>query len=539
MTDLLLKDTAIGKRIARDTWLDTGKYARYFYPGRFNLDFDPQLTEIFDTIDAKVKMPNGKIVPKHNKINLISWRGRGKTTIAKTILAKRLRFDDVKLAVYIGKNHDWAAVQTENTKRGMFSSKKEREFFGTVKANTISREMQEMFSKKAWITSTGALVTPRGCGQPVRGLVHDYDEGSYRCGLILMDDLMDKKFINSEMYRNDTYEWILTDVSESVPAPEMSMDWQIIYIDTLKHNDASNERLSEAKDWVTLRMPLAVMEEGHLRSLAPSFYTDEQVLAKYKDFDDKHKLDLFYQEYMCIAVATEDAPFKANLFKHYEESDEEFMKENAAGEIENVVLVDPAKTAKMSSAWSAVVGVGVNTRKNKIYVRDVDAGFFHPTELYDKIFRMAQRLTPCHVIGLETHSLHEFIMHPFLDEMSSRGLYYEVIELRPRRSPQESEDRTFGKEGRVGALASYYRKGAVYHNRSCCMDLEAQLLSFPRPKRWDVMDAFAYIVQILEMGLRYFENAEEDEYEDPMSVEREFLELEKMYEEPLEDWRII
>jgi len=537
MAETLLKNTPLGRKIRDETWLDTGKYAKYFYPGRFCLDFDPQLAEIFKTIDAKVKMPNGQVAPLHNKINLISWRGRGKTTIAKTVMAKRLRFDDVKLAVYIGKNHDWAAVQTENIKRGMISSPKEKEFFGAVRMDSLSKEMQEVFSKKAWMTSTGALVVPRGCGQPTRGLVHDYDGGSYRCGLILMDDLMDKKFINSEVYRDDTYDWILTDVAEAVPAPEMSMDWQIIYIDTLKHNDASNERLSEAKDWTTLRMPLAVMEDGKLKSMAPSFYTDEQVMAKYRDFEEKHKLDLFHQEYLCSAVATIDAPFKSNMFRHYEESDNGFLDELRAGEIENVVLADPAKTAKMSSAWSAIVGVGVNVKRNKLYVRDIVSGFFHPSEFYDKIFLMAGRLNPCHVIGLETHSLHEFIMHPFLDEMSSRGLYYEVIDLRPRRGPHESQDRTFGKEGRVGALASYYRKGAVFHNRTCCMDLEMQLMSFPRPKRWDVMDAFAYIVQILEMGLRYFERAQENEEEDPECIENEFRELEKAYEEPMEDWR--
>lgn len=534
-----LIDTPEGKRINQRCWLDTGAYARYFYPGRFNLDFDPQLKQIFDLIDAKVRMPNGQVVPKHNKINIISWRGRGKSTICKTLLAKRLRYNDIMFGVYIGKSFDFAALQTESVRRGMMQNKREIDLFGSLKPKGMTREMQETFSKKAWMTNTGALVWPRGCGQPVRGLLHDWDGASYRPSLIILDDLMDKQYIGSEKYRGDTYEWLLTDVAEAVPPPEMSMNWQVVFIDTLKHNDAVNQRLLDANDWKNVILPLAENRDGALRSNAPSFYTDKQVQDKYKHFDDIFKLDLFYQEFMCVATAGERAAFQPQMFKKYDENSDAFHKELDNGEIECVVLVDPAKTSNMSSDWSAVVGVGVNVRRNKFYVRDIRAGHFHPKQLYDEIFAMAGRLQPCHVIGIEVHSLHEFIKHPFMDEMHSRGLYYELVDLNPRRMPAESADRTHGKEGRVASLAPYYMKGCVYHNPMVCQVLEEQLLSFPHPRRWDVMDAFAYIVQIMEEGLRYFENQHtEDMYEDPHMAEREFAEL--SYDEPLgDDYRII
>ncbi|KKM63123.1 hypothetical protein LCGC14_1514690 [marine sediment metagenome] len=53
------------------------------------------------------------------------------------------------------------------------------------------------------------------------------------------------------------------------------------------------------------------------------------------------------------------------------------------------------------------------------------------------------------------------------------------------------------------------------------------------------MDGFAYIVQILDMGLRFFENQTDDSEDSPYDIEREFRELEKMYEEPMEDWRVV
>ena len=49
------------------------------------------------------------------------------------------------------------------------------------------------------------------------------------------------------------------------------------------------------------------------------------------------------------------------------------------------------------------------------------------------------------------------------------------------------------------------------------------------------MDAFAYIIELLELGGRYFEPTSSETDED---IEAEFRELEKEYEPPLTGWRI-
>lgn len=531
--------TAEERQILDLARLSTGFYGKQFYPGRFTRPYSPHHNTIFDLVDSKVVMPNGQMVPKHNKINIMSFRGGGKSTIAKTIFAKSLRCLDTMFGVYIGKSHDFAALQTESIKRGMVNNHLENHLFGDMTVSTNAR-IQKEFSKKSWMTNLGALVWPRGCNQPVRGLLYDTPDGaSHRPSLIVIDDLMDKQFIGNEHYRDETHDWILTDVSEAVPPPEVSMHWQIIYIDTLKHNDATNERLARDKEWITVRLPLAEVKGGRLVSLAPTMYSDSYVQAKYEAYRQRHKLDLFYQEFMCVAVASEDATFSPKMFRYYDEMSDKFREEILGGMLETVILVDPAKTKKKTSAESAIIGVSVNRVSNKIYVRDIDAGHYHPNELYDRIFKMAERLEPRpHVIGLEMNSLNEFLLHPFLDEMHSRGLHFEVEDLKPRRSPQEMKDQEYGKVGRVGALEPYYRKGAIYHNPRVCADLEAQLLSYPSPQRWDIMDALAYIVPMLQKGLRYF--MPPALHDDPYSVgtsEREFRDLEKSYLPPLEGWR--
>mgnify|MGYP007069090301 CR=1 FL=1 len=86
-------------------------------------------------------------------------------------------------------------------------------------------------------------------------------------------------------------------------------------------------------------------------------------------------------------------------------------------------------------------------------------------------------------------------------------------------------------------LVPFYRMGYVYHNPAVAPILEQQLLTYPRSKRWDVMDAFAYVIEMLEIGERYFSS--EDKEEDPQAIEDEYKELDEDLEPVAQGWRCI
>jgi len=186
--------------------------------------------------------------------------------------------------------------------------------------------------------------------------------------------------------------------------------------------------------------------------------------------------------------------------------------------VETVIMIDPAKTVKLHSAESAIVAVGIDRASQKLYVRDIVSDKLHPDELYNEAFAMAARLG-AKVVGIEVTSLNEFITQPVKNEMYRRGQFFELIELKARGK----------KEDRIAALVPFYRQGFMFHNRQCCGGLEAQLMSFPRSRLWDIMDALAYIVEMMELGDRYFEPPESDE--------DEFAELD--YDEAVNDWRYV
>jgi len=161
-----------------------------------------------------------------------------------------------------------------------------------------------------------------------------------------------------------------------------------------------------------------------------------------------------------------------------------------------------------------------------MYVRDVDAGHFYPDELYDRTFAMAQRYD-AKVIGVEVSGLDEFIKKPFVDFMSMRGLLYEFVWLRARSGKGEFSGKGGGKLGRIASLVPYYRKGLIYHNKRTCGALEGQLLMFPRSKKLDIMDAAAYIVEMLDMGLRYLMPHEDVELQSEREIEDEYTALDE------------
>jgi phage terminase large subunit-like protein len=191
-----------------------------------------------------------------------------------------------------------------------------------------------------------------------------------------------------------------------------------------------------------------------------------------------------------------------------------------------MVILDPAKTTKIASDETAIVGVGVDVQGPRIYVRDIVKGHIHPEQQYTECFDMADRLG-ARTIGIEVTSLNEFITYPLRTEMLRQKRYYNIVELKARAS----------KEERIEALVPFYRLGFVYHNKNVSSALEGQLLSFPRSKRDDLMDALAYVVEMLEIGERYFVPKDTD-----ADVEEEYKALEdEDYGPrlaPLREWRV-
>jgi hypothetical protein len=468
--------------------------ARVLFPDRFFRPFSPIADAIYKVLDD-------------DSINLaviIAPRGVGKTsTVNMAYPAKKIVFQEKNFIVPISNTATQAVMQGENLKRELLNNRMINKLFGPIKSENDS------FSKEMWVTQSGTAVMPRGAGQQVRGILY----GNFRPDLIVVDDLEDSEGVNSEEQRKKLKEWFFADVVNSVDRGKPG--WKIIVIGTLLHEDSLLANLMEDPDWLHIHLALCSEgADGQLRSNWPEFMTDEAVHKLYMSYKNKGLLDVFAREYMGQAQDKKTAKFQQEHFKAYSETSEDFLK--VRPKLENIVICDPAKTVNKDSADTAIVGIGLEPKAPAIYIRDVVAGRMMPNELYDELFAMAMRLN-AKAIGIKMTSLNEFIMYPIRTEMIKRKMMFDLIEL-----PERSD-----KDARINCMSPFYRMGYIYHNEACCEQLEMQLLSHPKSKRKDIMDAEASFIEMFDIGERFFVPKEGDD-DDP---EEEYKDLYDDYDE--------
>ena len=469
----------------------TKVYAKVVHPERFNLPFSAIHDEIFRILDDD----------SIQKAVIAAPRGYGKTSCVNMAYpAKKILFREKKFIVPIGCTATQAIMQSENLKRELSTNQVISELFGPMKSDS--------FAKDSWITSSGTMLLPRGSGQQVRGILF----GDSRPDLIICDDLEDPEAVRSEEQRAKLKEWFFADVCNAINRSRK--DWKIVVVGTVLHEDSLLMNLLSDPSWYSVRLEIC---DDNYNSNWPDFMTNAEVKALAESYASQGMLDVFFREYRNLPISTHDATFRQEYFRYYDEADE---KLDSNPHVENVVIIDPAKTVKLHSAESAIIGIGVDVVDNKLYIRDLVADKFYPDQLYQAAFDMVARLK-ARVLAVEVTSLHEFISYPIKNEIVMRNSNVEYVELTARGK----------KEDRIASLVPFYRQGRIYHNKRVCTPLEAQLMSFPRCARFDCIDAEAYIVFLLEEGARYFTPSES-------ALEDEFKELEFEDEEPIDDWRI-
>lgn len=492
---------------------DIGKYMRLFHEDRFSRPFSRAHHKLFELYnDESVK-----------KVLVVAHRGFGKTSIFNYgIPSQRIVYEKSRFLVPVSASASHAVMQSENLKRELATNPMIAEAVGTdIKG--------DVWSKDEWTTSTGIKVMPRGQGQQVRGMIH-HDS---RPDFIIVDDLEKSEEVLSPEQRDKLKRWFFSDLYNAVD--RALNKWRLFVVGTILHQDALLEDLRNDPTWEHVDFPLCEFDEEKATyvSFWPEFMSDEQVKALASEYRARALIDVFYLEYMNTANPREDAVFRPEHFRYYDESQTDLFGDP---DVENVIIIDPSKTRKPHSAFTAIVGVAFRSKDNSLYVRDIVNARITTDEMYAQAFDMADRLG-ARVIGIEVTSLNEFVTKPFLDAMYKRGKIYEIVELKARKGTGDFASKNKGKEGRILALSPYYRMGHVFHNPYCCAVLEEQLLSYPNAKYWDVMDALAYVVEMTEIGGRYFtedlaDKVLSDEYNrDEREYDRLMAEDEAAFEE--------
>ena len=515
MTDMMSSDSELSD-IMEDCYNSTQLFASTFLNERFYRPFDTLHKQIFDIIDDDT-IPLAAIAAP---------RGIGKTSIINlAVPAKKILYDDSPYIVPVSCSSTVAVQQSENLKLELLGNPLIQKMFRSIKSDA--------FSKEQWIANNSikTCVMPRGAQQQIRGLLYR----NHRPSLIIVDDLEDPEAMDNPEQRKKKKDWFYADLMNCIDMADVSRGkWRIIVLGTILHEDALLVDLLEDEDWESIVLSLC---NDQLETNAPNFMSNESILKLYNRYKRKNKLGIFYREHMNKTVATEDAKFRQEYFKYYG-TDKDVDYETTEAELNdnrdviNVVLADPAKTLGQDSADSAIIGIGVNTLTNALFIRECVSEKFFPDELYAEMFAMANRIN-AKTIGYEVTGLNEFISYPLKNAMLHAGLFYTLVELKARKGTQGPMS---GKIARVSSMAPMYKGGFVYHRTGAmCQKLEGQLMTFPKSNLWDLMDVLGYITELLDSGELFFTPDGDQDFDNQLKLaDAEMKELEKMQnDEPL------
>lgn len=487
--------TSIGQlqEAIAETALD--RFLLTFFPHRFTRPFSSIHRKIFTPIEDD----------SIQKLALAAPRGFGKTTdligyAAKEILSGRKRY-----VVLCGSSGDMATQSlSDNLKWELSENELIQETFGDVRTGE--------WSKEYFVVKVGkhqCIVRPVGAEQRMRGMLFR----GRRPDLIICDDIENDESVLSDYQRQKLKSWFFSSLMNLV---DRSKDnWKIAVIGTVLHEDSLLTNLLESKDWSGDR--LSVCDDNY-QTLWPDFMSTEQISEVKAEYQRAGLLDVFFREYRSLPIARENQVFTQEMFRNYDEAEIRDRR------IDTVVICDPARSKESYSSDTAIVAVGIDGERGKVYVRDLDVGQYSPADLIRRVVEMAKRWGAIK-LGVETTGLLEYITGPLTQEMMKQCYFAQLIEHKSRAA----------KEDRVAALQPLYKAGAVYHNPIVCSVLEEQLLSYPRPRKWDAMDVFAYIIDYLPSSF-FFGGAEKETREE---IEKEYAILnEGAFGRFERDWRI-
>lgn len=477
--------------------------AKIFFPHSFKRPFSKDHDKVFKVLDDSSKRLKALALP----------RGYGKTTtVCKPFLGRRVLYRQVKYVLYISCTITKAARDVKNFATELTGNTDIKKAFGNLQGNQWAENSGVIE------TSTGILIEALGAGSQIRGKLYN----DQRPDLIIVDDLEDPEAVRSDDRRQYLKEWFFADLLGAIDqeVTEVLLIGTILADNSLLA-DLINESKETAEDEEDIELTISDKAElfttlrleafdDNLKSNWPEYMSDEKIAAKYRAYEKRGLLDILFREYRNLPIASVTALYKKEYFKTYKDTPE-FNKT-----CENVVIVDPAKTLHVTSAYTAIVGWGFDGQHNKLYFRDCVNRRMTPDDTYKEACDMADRIN-ARVIAVKVTSLNLYITYPFQTYMKTRSRYYELVEIKERGD----------KDERIGSMVSFYKIGVVYHNELLHIrsPLESQLLRHPKGKYKDVADAAVDIIPVLGLGERFFTRQLENDEESWNIIEGEYKEL--------------
>lgn len=276
-----------------------------------------------------------------------------------------------------------------------------------------------------------------GKGASIRGLSNQ----DRRPKVIVLDDIQDHEDARSETVTETDWNWFLSDINF------LGKTARIFLIGNNLGERCVIERVinnAEQLKFKAIRIP--VMIDGK-----PTWEA-KQSLAEIEEERSNYaamgKLDIWYAEKMCQALAEESRIFKDEDYRYYSPQ----RKDDLIGRCNLYACLDPASSTNPAACYRAITVTAVDS-ENYWFILDVLYGRWDSAETIDKIFDCVCKY------GLKTFHIEKGwyvqVIEPFLmQEQRNRNTFFNIVPLEHAKQGSKLE--------RIKILQPRFKAHTVY-----------------------------------------------------------------------------
>lgn len=395
------------------------------------------------------------------------FREGGKSTLSEEFLLMEACFGNFGYCIVLGETYTKACQRLEAIKFEATRNMKLQGLFGRLK------QAGRIWNENQMELANGVLIEAHGWEEELRGFKwHDL-----RPDRAYLDDIENAERVKSKAQVDASMRKLYL---ELMPAMD-KVKGKIRVTGTPLAEDCMITRLRDNADWTSRKYPICMGDIDDPNAVAtwPERYPMEWIRQKRDEAERAGQLRGFLQEYMLMAIGSQDKPFS-----------EEHIRELAldpAPWMPKTVIVDPARTTdvKKSDRTGRAVVSRVGTR---IYVHESSGEFWQPDQIISDLFTTSARHGDAQV-AIEKNSLDEWLLQPLRAEMLRRGV---TLPLRALTAPQDRD-----KEQFIMGVQPFFQAGDIVliGGRSAHKQLVAEILNFPSGKR-DILNALAYFQRV-------------------------------------------
>lgn len=443
---------------------------------------------------------------KHPKVAIAAPRRHAKSTaVTGAYVLASVLFRDRSYVLIVSDTVTQAAQFLADIKKELIDNDKIKELFG------IREFLKDTEEDVIVLCNDGYTfrITAKGSEQKLRGLKWN----NKRPDLVVCDDLENDEIVMNKDRRDKFKRWF-----NGALVPCLSVNGIIRVVGTVLHEDSLLNNFMP-KEWdkktvdtglkvyTTKRTPwLGVKYRAHnddfSEILWSAKYDKEYFILLKEDLTEQGIPDVYSQEYLNEPIDDSVAFFKKADFQS-------IGNEERKVKLHYYITADLAISEKETADYSVFLVAGVDENKI-IHVKNVIRERLDGREIVDTIIALQRTYDP-EAFGIEEMQVSKAI-GPFLREaMVKENTFINLIPL--KHGGKDKIMRARSSQARMRARGVKFDKAADWY-----ATFEDELTKFPRSRKDDQVDAFAYLGMMLDKLVEAptQEETEEEEYQNEL-----------------------